>query len=144
VIPAGSGEECEPRTGEEPVLSLEQGVWMIDGVSTPDAVAVTRYLLERRRIWEMVAPPKPSPSIIVAAIPVDTALGAVRPMLVAARAAGYSEVDMLEAVPVEPWRSRTLGDVPYHLRACRVRLGADWEVSAARTWGGLASVMAPR
>ena len=39
-----------------------------------------------------------------------------------ARAASYSTIEILEALPAAPWPTRTLGELAYVARACRLRI----------------------
>jgi hypothetical protein len=140
-IPAAAG--CEPVADDAPVVVLERGTFLVDGISVSDPDVMTRLLMEKRKLWEQVqGSRKAFPGVVAVAIAADTPLDAVRPMIVAAREAGYPVVDVIEALEVPPWRSRTLGDVAYAPRACRVRLSAGQEMPPVQTWGELARALA--
>jgi hypothetical protein len=99
-------------------------------------------LVAKRTLWQQIQTSKPFPGAVEAAIAADTPLAIVRPVLAAVRAAGYPIVDVLEAVPAGHWPSRTLGDVPYVPRPCRLRIEAGRDLPEAGTWGEMARALA--
>jgi hypothetical protein len=133
---------CDPDVPEAPGLALEGGEWFIDGLVARDEAEVTRLLAQKRELWQQLQPYKPFPGVFEAAIPAATPLEAVRPMLAAARAAGYPTLQVLESLPAAPWPSCTLGAVAYRPRACRIRIAPGRELPDARTWGEMARALA--
>jgi hypothetical protein len=127
---------------DAPLIALDASGWLADGVLVSDEADLVRVLTSKRQLWQQVQPNKPFPGIVDIAIPADTPLEVVRPMLEAARAAGFPILEVIEALPTRRWSSRTLGAVPYAPRGCQVRLAAGQEIPRVGTWGAMASALA--
>ena len=133
---------CDPEAPDAPMLTLWKGEWLVDGVEARDEDEAAKLLAQKRALWRQVQPNKPFPGVVEVAAPATTPLETVRPMIAATRAAGYPTVQVLEARPIAPWPSRTLGQIPYELRGCGLQMAPGRELPAARTWGEMARALA--
>jgi hypothetical protein len=125
---------------DAPRVIVFRGKALVDGAEpTPDAPDLRRALLDKRRLWEMIAPNRPFPGHVVFAAAVEAPVAEIAPLLEAARDAGYRTAGVLAAFPAQTFQSQTLGEIGRTPRECQIlRLDLGAPIPAARTWGELA------
>lgn len=135
--PAESG--CVPGAGYAPAVAASAKGVFVDGISIENEAALAATLGRYRELWRLVHEPQiPFPGNLEAVFVASMPMAKAKPLLVAASAAGYPTIYLIEAVPNPRLSTRTLGEVGYQPRACRLRLPPATELPDTGTWGELA------
>lgn len=139
-LPPAAG--CEPGVGFAPMLSAGPKWVLLDGVDVRADGALAEAFGKERALWMQVQPNKPFPAQVEVAFVASMPMAEARGLLEKLSAAGARTMFLVETVPNPPLATRTLGELGYLPRGCRVPLPAVAELPSTGTWGDLARALA--
>jgi hypothetical protein len=129
--------QCTPASDGVLVLLDERG-FSLDGMVEPGPYELEDNLRKKRELWLLLNPGRTFPGIVLFSAPPETPVDRMVLMIAAARRAGYANVRIVLALPVQHEFTRTLGTIERSRVPCEVPLpqGSAWNETA--TWGDLA------
>lgn len=144
-LPVNGTESCVPGAQDQPLLELSSnGRIRFQMSGWQEVVELQKSLESMRALWQQIQPGKRFVGRIEVVIPASTPIDRVAPAVLAARAAGFAGLDVIEALPGRTYVTRTLGEISYRPRVCYVPIALDVELPRQGTWGDFArSLPAP-